>query len=45
LKLLGIPKPPTGFPLSNPCQLSPWPGSYIAIMMPANALREQLPKT
>jgi hypothetical protein len=40
LKLLNIPKPLARFPLSNPCQLNPWPGSYIAILMPANALQE-----
>jgi hypothetical protein len=40
LKLLSIPNPLTRFPLSNPCQLSPWPGSYIAILVPANALQE-----
>jgi hypothetical protein len=40
LKLLSIPNPLARFPLSNPCQLNPWRGSYIAILMPANTLQE-----
>jgi hypothetical protein len=40
LKLLSIPNPLSRFPLSNPCHLNPWLGSYIAILMPANALQE-----
>jgi hypothetical protein len=40
LKLLSIPNPLARFPLSNPCQLNPLPRSYIAILMPANAVQE-----